>query len=280
MLYAPIAPKTRIVAAKPQIRYAPKYRRRIDMQISQFNTLPTFFEALENPKFSDLALQSAGDILVELKLEEKFGIFLLHRHFDMQDNEVLAKVREDELLLSAPVDRDTPNLTPSSWYVAADCAETPQVFEYSVGGSAFVYSEIKVLLQKLSQAGLDDIFGVFLRSSIPDSNGPLFEVSDDALRLSLVSPWQDNSHEDGWYSQSTFTFCKSDYEHGARLSNAGIACRNTTDCRGCSPSSPMLRLAVDNVSKELPSHTEFNPTDQICRSRFFASVRRLNEVAA
>lgn len=250
------------------------------MQIPHFNKLPTFFQALENPEFTDEALMLAGDILVSLKLEDKYGVFLLHRHFDLLENEVLAKLRDDELLVSSPVDKNIPDLEPSSWCVAIGNSQGVDVYEYSIGVPKIDSADVKSVLRKFSEEDLGRIFGVYLRESIPDFDRTLFEVSDDNLRISLVSPWQDETHEDGWYRQSTFTFCQSGEGSGARLTNAGIACRNTTDCYGCAPSSPMIRQAVANLSSGVHEKGSFDASKPNCLTSFLASVRSLHNSVA
>lgn len=221
------------------------------MKYINFNDLPTFHDALEDQCFDQDAVMLAGSVLTEMAVEEKYGICLLHRHFDMASDEVLTRFIDGDIIISMPVRvgaTDWGSLVPSSW--CADADGSTVVFDYTVGAPAINTRDVDRVLARFRAHGLQRVFGIYRRDLLPDCDDLLYEISDDDLRISLVSRWQDDTHEDGWYSQSTFTFTKAVANSAVQLTNAGIACANTTSCKGCRPSSPLLRRAVRQMAED------------------------------
>ena len=56
-----------------------------------FNTLPSLRDARElfKDRHGEYAVQQLLDLIEQQGMEQKFGVSLLHRHFDLQKNEAL-----------------------------------------------------------------------------------------------------------------------------------------------------------------------------------------------
>lgn len=216
------------------------------MNAALFNAFPTFYDVVRHGNLTETELNDVGAVLVSEGLETKYGIFLLHKHFDLRGEEILVRFSLDEFGVTLPLQLSPQNASPISWCMGGDRYDQVEVCEYTARvGRNSTCDEVEVarILRRIWELGYGRRVGVFLLDSLPKSNTVLFETTDDDVRVAVVSKWIDSAHQDNLYEQSTFAFRLTGDGCAVLLSNTGVACANTTSCYGCAPSSPAIKDA-------------------------------------
>lgn len=214
----------------------------------EFNGLPTFFDATETAKEKTSEVKAIGEIINSHGLIEIFGCFLLHRHYDLEPNEKIVRYMSEFGCLSTPTKNAPPDAVPISWCVDTTSSHDISALEFALVDDNGYESMARQVLGDLHSVGLAKSYGIYRLDCVPRSNMSLFETSDEDLRISVVSRWNDSTHPKNRYIQSTYSFCHSDQEGVVDIdSNTGILCADTQYCQGCAPSSPLLQAVVSRM---------------------------------
>ena len=105
-----------------------------------FNTLPALGRARElfKDRHGEDAVQHLLDLIEQQGMEQKFGVILLHRHFDLQKNEALVDTngtssswRIDETLNATTLKKYNGEITPQSWMIQDGGQLAPYEFAFS-----------------------------------------------------------------------------------------------------------------------------------------------------
>jgi len=180
--------------------------------VGTYNKLPYFSDALASEKACVDRLMVLGEAIVAAGLSGRYGIVLLHRHFELQDGEYPARVNGEFASFSFPQANTATRRTPSAWKFncelghfepiefllsAHDCSED----ERTAG-------QLHAVLEPIfASFGLADTYGLADLASI-SVRGPQmeYELSHSGLRLSMQSHWRDKNHQNVEFSQSTWSF--------------------------------------------------------------------------
>ena len=105
-----------------------------------FNTLPSLRDARElfKDRHGEDAVQHLLDLIEQQGMEQKFGVILLHRHFDLQKNEALVDTNGtssswsiDEALDATTFKKYNGEVIPHSWMVQDGGQLAPYEFAFS-----------------------------------------------------------------------------------------------------------------------------------------------------
>lgn len=215
----------------------------------EFNGLPTFFDATEAAKEKTEDVKLVGEIINSHGLIGVFGCFLLHRHYDLEPSEKIVRYINEFGCLSTPV-KDAPlDAVPISWCVDATGSYEICALEFALVDDNGYEDMARKVLEDLHSAGLARSYGIYRLDCVPRSDMSLFETSDEDLRISVVSRWNDSTHPKNRYIQSTYSFCRPEQDDLVDIeSNTGILCSDTQYCQGCAPSSPLLQAAMSRMA--------------------------------
>lgn len=69
-----------------------------------YDLLPLIQDAKANfdRVVNDPVITSLGKIFIEYKMQDKYGLMLVHRHFPMESNEVLIEAFNDDISVTLP----------------------------------------------------------------------------------------------------------------------------------------------------------------------------------
>ena len=143
-----------------------------------FNTLPSLGHARElfKDRQGEDAVQHLLDLIEQQGMKQKFGVILLHRHFDLQKNEALVDTngtstswRIDETPDATSFKKYNGEIIPHSWMIQDDGQLAPYEFAFSPtlsrdgDTSDFDMTDIQFLdeFSHLVQVlGMKDVFGL------------------------------------------------------------------------------------------------------------------------
>lgn len=215
----------------------------------EFNGLPTFFDATEAAKEKTEHVKAIGEIINSHGLIGVFGCFLLHRHYDLEPGEKIVRYINEFGCLSTPVKDAPPDAVPISWCVEAAESHEICALEFALVDDNGYEDMARKVLKDLYSEGLAKSYGIYRLDCVPRSDKSLFETSDESLRISVVSRWNDSTHPKNRYIQSTYSFCRFEQDNMVDIeSNTGILCSDTQYCQGCAPSSPLLQAVRSRMA--------------------------------
>lgn len=165
-----------------------------------FNNLNTFFTAKEELVGSSLLLPELGKIICRYNLQEQVGVSLLHKHFDLDEDELLVETISNNTVRISPAKvQDTDGLVPYIWKLESNSDTRarwiPLEFAHDTSGTSIAaeladkVSQNSLFLNdmatKLGELGLATIFGLTTlhRQLTKQHNEITVERTNDALRV-------------------------------------------------------------------------------------------------
>eukprot|EP00486_Rosalina_sp_Unknown_P010595 CAMPEP_0201583704 /NCGR_PEP_ID=MMETSP0190_2-20130828/101422_1 /ASSEMBLY_ACC=CAM_ASM_000263 /TAXON_ID=37353 /ORGANISM="Rosalina sp." /LENGTH=252 /DNA_ID=CAMNT_0048026097 /DNA_START=8 /DNA_END=767 /DNA_ORIENTATION=+ len=146
---------------------------------SIYNELPDFYDTSHNGIMRHKEIKSLGQIFIDYDVYEDFGLTLLHKHFDLDTNEMIVETIYDNVSISSPIPIPVSNSTADEdmfghRYAFINHNWVPVEFSvYSEGNPNIMQRHDKLaesdtfLLElgaKLTQMNLKDVFGVGIQT--------------------------------------------------------------------------------------------------------------------
>ena len=143
-----------------------------DYHFETWSRLPLIYTAREEWEKTKDSIEILGDIIVKHGLNNDVGIVLLHRHFDITEDEILVEQVDSKQSVTQPIliaDAD-PNVIPHSFMLLPTSKWAPYEFTAPCVDSARkvvnVFSNTDFLVeiqQKLVELSLNHVYGLQIR---------------------------------------------------------------------------------------------------------------------
>ena len=199
------------------------------------NGFSSFNNALEEFNKHQKHLEQLGWALVSEGLEEKVSIWLLHRHFDLRQNEVMYRAFGKQSYVQLPVDKSSVELSPISWRVNSGKLEA---IEFAQEGQFTVSKEeqaaIESIARMIEKLGMSGTFGIVLNEASEIGDMPTFERNDDHARILFTSSLAESLDQEVSYHPSVIRFY---HDNGQLCMNTRKRCLN---CPSCNLSIPLI----------------------------------------
>ncbi|ANL38315.1 hypothetical protein [Rhizobium phaseoli] len=220
------------------------------------NQFHDFCTAASSEKYDETAILLAGNILSNHNAIDSIGICVLHKHFDIRNDEIIVRSRHYGSFLSiARKNEGAQHLKPVSW-AQSPCFDEPTGLEYArLSDSDIAYPKdqlVKRILFDLARADLASFFGLVYLPWYA-SKTEAFEFSDDTIRASVLLGGEalEQPVKASEFAQSVFAF--ENREGHLKMSEQS---RCSINCLNCAPSNPgagslNLNALSDEVIYEL-----------------------------
>lgn len=204
-----------------------------------FGRLPTFEAALRSPFHDQKFLLRIGEEICRCSLENIIGVGLLHRHFPIRDNEYLIRMQFSEVCFTYVTSHPPRGAQPCCWIIDSESRQ-PLPLEYLITPNPESVlppaSDLLQLASLIAENGLCYTYGlVYLPAQPRNSSSILYELTDERIRLSMVSGWRDPEHSDDAFAQSVYCFQN---DNGTVKKIGCNRCKNCPSCENAIPAIP------------------------------------------
>jgi len=164
---------------------------------NEYNALPSFNEASATLKSfqENQDLMLFGDIFLKHLMHGAWGLCLVHRHFDLEHNEVMVEqpALRDGMAVTKAVDVNqiTTPLMGTSYRFDGDTKL--QAFEYCYGSDSFLHEAlrderflafVRELHKTMAEAGVSNVFGLAPVASLrPGLETTIYEAKENVVEL-------------------------------------------------------------------------------------------------
>lgn len=237
------------------------------------NCFPELADATRAIKGHDAGLLEVGRRLSTLHVEELLGLVLLHRHYEIDESEIVVQISaDDRSALIVCRAEETSGHHPTSWCRRSD---TPDIsaFEYTViepdEDYARAIAALPAAFAALREAGLEDRLGLLFLPAQPASDLPLYEQTSERARISIVTPWRDLDTGQGVFARSVMAFRCEGQE--VRFDDS----KNCRYCPNCQPSVPASGKPQESVEFHVAGRMQSFPVARFTLDATPALLRRM-----
>ena len=227
-----------------------------------FNALCSFEDAVARQTNKDVAKDELVRLLLRHSLLPTVGVQIAHRHFPLRSLEVVIRVNTPLCSFLYPTSEVKKDKNPCAW--AYDPAIGGlRVVEYFCGKfnkpidfSAAFLDDYLDLINSIPQVA--DFALLDSRTALNFGADLRYELTHEQLRLSMTSPWLDQSHRQFPFSISSWFF---DFHEDRVIQRSQTACNFCPHCMVDNPDVfSIASKAVEEKSLfSLPISTKFLP---------------------
>lgn len=221
------------------------------------NTFPLFHQVEESQVSYDDSLKLIADFFCDNEIQSLFGVALLHKHFDLTENEVLTRFTGEKICLTLPIERDlSPKAKPVAW-VADNTESGYSPYEFAQPSDAknshCASQYLPNIIKFFRSHNLESVFGIIWLPTYSHLPSSMFEQTDDLARVSFTSRWRDPYHKNSNYSRSTFSFVR---RKGVAEIDDKVGCSSCYNCSSTGRKGNVRDLEVKFYINQKPKSFE------------------------